>query len=506
MEITKADIDLYIRFQKYPEVFIEKNWGLTPQPVKPEFKELVDNLILEDRYTEIKEEYFGEFIKGKHITWQQWLIVKAVGRAVRHESKHRISIVSGHGVGKSSIMSMLLLWYLFCYKDSQIPCTAPTSEQMFDVLWKEAKVWLDRMPKQISDYYEWTSGYIRIKERPEMWFARAKTASKDRPEALAGVHGEYVFFLIDEASGVPDEIFKSAEGALTNDNAFVLMISNGTRSEGYFFDTHNSDKDSWINIEFNSEDSPIVSEKFVGRIIDKYGKDSDEYRIRVEGKFPKSEQMDGGGWIPLLTESQILCTSQDINFTGSVLLGIDPSGEGDDESLFIGRDRFVAKCVGKESISDEKSVALKGIGIMKELSICPDDTWIDNFGVGANVSKEIALAKLWDVNAVNWSEEADEDDIYINKRAECYFRAREWCIRGGLVCSEQLKRELTKIKYKNNLGGRKQIMEKKDLKKLLGKSPDYADAFALTFYRGEGESSRTETNINKTNNNPYDVV
>ena len=107
---------------------------------------------------------------------------------------------------------------------------------MYDVLWKELVKWLKLMPEQIQGLYEWSNTYIRVKERPETWFARAKTARKEAPEALAGVHGDYVMFVIDEASGVPEEIFNTAEGALTSSDILVIMISNPTRLIGYFYE------------------------------------------------------------------------------------------------------------------------------------------------------------------------------------------------------------------------------------------------------------------------------
>lgn len=91
-----------------------------------------------------------KFVKGLHLTRQQSQIVEAVRRAVNEEGKRFISIKSGHGIGKSSIVAMLILRYLFCFKDAQVPCTAPTQSQMYDVLWKEIAVWVNRMPEWVQ--------------------------------------------------------------------------------------------------------------------------------------------------------------------------------------------------------------------------------------------------------------------------------------------------------------------------------------------------------------------
>ncbi|MCK4500638.1 hypothetical protein KAU11_09070, partial [Candidatus Babeliales bacterium] len=97
-----------------------------------------------------------------------------------------------HNTGKSTTLSWLIIWYLFTFFDSQIACTAPTSSQLKDVLWKEISIWINKLPEGIKECYDHTSSHVRMKVKPDSWFARARTASKESPEALAGVHGEFV--------------------------------------------------------------------------------------------------------------------------------------------------------------------------------------------------------------------------------------------------------------------------------------------------------------------------
>jgi hypothetical protein len=498
----KLDVELYRQCQKSPIFFIDKIWKLIPQPIKPEYKDLVSTLISDKNFKEINKNHFEDFIKGKHITWQQWIILLMVENAIKGEGKKKISVVSGHGIGKDACLSWLIIWHLFCFKNSQIPTTAPTSELMHDVLWKEIKVWLDRMKPELSNLFDWTTGYIRVKESPETWFARARTARKEAPEAIAGVHGDYVMIAVDEASGVPEEIYKSAEGSLTGANVFVILIGNGTRNEGYFYDTHHAFAYMWQIASFDSNDSPIVEKDFISGIIDKYGVESDEYKIRVSGHFPSAEQVDEKGWIPLISEHQINQVSFDTEFTGRVKLGIDPSGEGDDMTIWKGRDNFIEKTIGKESTSTSKTIARKTVEIMEHFKLRNFDVVIDNFGEGANVSQEIMAIMPRDrtlpayyTRGVNWADDATDSETYLNKRAECYFRLRNWLLKGGSVTDDITKRELVGIKYRNNLQGKKQIMDKPNMKKILGKSPDRSDALALTFYDEEtiaNESSYIE--------------
>lgn len=189
-------------------------------------------------------------------------------------------------------MARLVIRFLYCHKDAQIPATAPTSDQIYDVLRKELNKRLRKLPDSVQSKFERTTTYVRVTDSPATRFARAKTARKETPEALAGIHGDYVMMVVDEASGVPDEVYNVAEGALTDKNIFVILISNPTRLAGYFYNTHNKDKKNRQTFKFSSIDSPVVDNDYVNRIAELHGEDSDEYRIRVLGEFPREDIVD----------------------------------------------------------------------------------------------------------------------------------------------------------------------------------------------------------------------
>ena len=236
--------------------FIKDMWGLEPQPVKPEYVVRWAEVCLsthkewEDRKGEVSAEWFGDFDKvtkrwrwhsfekGKHLTWQQNLILIGVEKAVAGKASRKLSTVSGHGIGKSATCSWIVLWFLYSFYESQVPCTAPTAHQMHDVLWKELSLWISRIKDdEVRNLYDWKSDYVRIKYAPAGWFARARTSSKENTEAIAGVHADHVAVVVDEASGVPEQVFTTAQGALTSGNVLFIMISNGTQTMGYFFDS-----------------------------------------------------------------------------------------------------------------------------------------------------------------------------------------------------------------------------------------------------------------------------
>ena len=461
-----------------PFYFIKLMWKLTPQG---------------------KDE---DFVKGEHITWQQVEILEAVEEAIHNRGKKRISVRSGHGIGKSTVLAWLVLWYLFTRPHCQIPCTAPSADQIYDVLWKEIAKWLKRMPEDIQPYFQWTTNYIRFSESPETWFARAKTARKESPEALAGIHADDVMFIVDEASGIAEEIFNVAEGALTDENILVILISNPTRLVGYFYDTHHGDSEAWKLLHFNSMDSPIVDNKYVNRIINKRGEGSDEHRVRVLGDFPNEDAVDDKGYVPLLRQEDIR-TTIDNNFENhkSIRLGVDPSGQGKDKTAFVIRDGFKAKVIALEKLSTPKSIAQKALSIAHMYDITPGNIFVDNFGVGANVAQELAMARCR-CRPVNVGEQGLDKDRFLNLRAEAFWGLREWLRKGGELIANDSWKELLTIRYRPNLTGKIQIMPKLEMKRDGYKSPDFADALSLCFCTPDNDYHDEEEDTDFDRYNP----
>ena len=290
-------------------------------------------------------------------------------------------------------------------------------------------------------------------------------------------------FIIDEASGVPEEIFNTAEGALTSSDILVLMISNPTRLIGYFYEAFHKDGKNWQQLSFSSNQSPVVDGEFISRIKEKHGENSDEFKIRVLGEFPSEEGIDDKGFVSLFTNEEIKFT-QDKAFI-QTRMGIDPSGEGQDETAWAVRDEFKGGIVGTERTSNPKSIAEKTLTLMEKYGSQAKNVTVDNFGVGANVSQEIALTPFaYKVSGVNVGDKS-RDELFLNLRAEAYYKIKEWFRKGGsLVDNEmgrKLKEELLTVKFKRNLKGSIQIMSKQEMRKNGLRSPNCADAFMLTF-------------------------
>lgn len=484
---VKKDKDIMNLWRASPVAFIKDMWGLSPQEVRSDFEEIVADLILQGRPQEFLPEYFEPFQSGKNFTWQQYQALIGIELAMAGKRPMRLSIGSGHGTGKSALLSWLIIWFLSCFRGAQVPCTAPSAAQMHDVLWKELQKWRERMPDPYREFFSWSSGYFRVVGAEETWFARARTARPDNPEALAGIHGDHVMMVIDEASGVAESVYQTAEGALTGKNTLVVMASNCTRINGYFYDSHNKTDEliNWQRFSFSSEESPIVEAGYCERMGQKYGKESDEYRIRVMGKFPAEGTMEDGGYIQLLPRHAVRFTF-DRHIKPPYFLGVDPAGEGSNKSVWVLRSHSKAVVVAEESTSNPREGAAKTIELMDKYSLEPMDVFLDTFGEGAYWAQELA-ARGRMIRGVNTgeaipTEEVDEREAFLNLRARIFWQMKTWLHQGGeLVAHKNLEEQLFYLKYKRQGRGKIQMQSKKEMVKDGFASPDHADALSLTF-------------------------
>ena len=154
-------------------------------------------------------------------------------QALRNIVKNnRLSIRSGHAVGKTTFLSWTILWWLTTHYPCKIAATANSASQLEQILWSEIQKWHKMMPKGFQDELEFRSDKISIKSAADS-FCVARTSRRENPEALQGFHSPNMLFIIDEASGVPDLIFEVAQGAMSTPGAKTIMVGNPNRASGY---------------------------------------------------------------------------------------------------------------------------------------------------------------------------------------------------------------------------------------------------------------------------------
>ncbi len=396
-----------------------------------------------------------------------------------------ISIRSGHGVGKTSCLSWLALWFIFVHYHAKVIVTAPTSAQLHDALLPETKAWLKQGPTAFQKLFNVKSDRIELAADPERNFISAKTSRAEQPDALQGVHAEHVMLICDEASGVPEQVYESAGGSMSAHHATMVLAGNPVRSSGYFYDTFNKLEDRWKTFHISCEDTARVSKEYIEECRIRYGEDSNTYRVRVLGEFPKG---DDDTVIPHELIAEAISRDIQPSSFGPTVWGVDVARFGADAS---------ALCKRKGNAVTEPIRLWRNLDTMQltgaikaEYDIAsekPVEIFVDAIGLGAGVADRLRELGL-PAYAINVSESPAMGNHYLNLRAELWYKAKGW-LEGRdvrLPSDSRLKSELTTVRYNFTSGGRVKIESKADLKRRGVASPDAADAFVLTFASDAG--------------------
>lgn len=392
----------------------------------------------------------------------------------------RVSIRSGHGVGKSAMAAWSVLWFMCTHFPCKVPITAPTAHQLEDVLWPEIGAWINAMPEALGGQFILKSERLVLKADPTNSFAAFRTGNRSNPDALQGFHSDNILFILDEASGIYDTVFEVAEGALSTPGAKVLMTGNPTRTSGYFFDSHHSMRPHWHAMCVPCTASSRVAPEYVERM-KRYGVDSSVYRVRVLGEFPKA---DDDAVISLeLVEASL--TREVAQVPGPVTWGVDVARFGDDRTALAKRKQNVLL----EAVQTRRNLDTMQVAgwVLREYEdtapeMQPSSIMVDVIGIGAGVVdrlKEMGLP----VVGINVAERPSSDERYMRYRDELWFHGRNWfeAMDCKMPNDPDLIAELTTVHYAITPSGKIQVESKESMKRDNRPSPDLADAFLLTF-------------------------
>jgi phage terminase large subunit len=418
----------------------------------------------------------------------------------RYTKPGRLAIRSGHGVGKTCFLSIILLFTLFASgRDVKIPVVANSLDQLRDGLWPEINKWINKLPDDIRPAIEWHAETVVLKANPTNCFAVRKTASTHRPEALQGIHADTVLAIFEEASGIPELTIETAQGSLSTPGAMAVAVGNPTRRSGFFYNifTKPELRAEWINqLRVNSEDVPRAR-GHIQSIINLYGKDSNKYRVRVLGEFPTK---DDDTVIPLEWVEAAKGRKIDVYKVWPVW-GLDVARFGDDRTVLMKREgnRTIGAPIVWRNL-DGGQVAGRVVAEYKRTmnDKKPKAICVDVINVGASVVDFLRRDPILEdddvrIMAVNVAESAGIDDTNHRLRDELWWEGRKWfelkdcCIdiehmtEDDLKLIEVLVGELTTPTYDISMAGKRVVMTKADMKKELGHSPDIADAFLNTF-------------------------
>jgi hypothetical protein len=406
--------------------------------------------------------------------WQS----EASGLVAKHD---RVAIRSGHGVGKTAWLARRIIWWGSTRHPWKIGVTAPSSGQMYDALWSELAKWHAKMPKGLKEMFEWKSERFEYVPNPAVSYAVAKTARRETPEALAGLHSENMMFMIDEAPGVDDVIFETARGAMSTLGSKTIMTGNPTRLTGYFYDAFHKNRGLWAGMKVSCYDSRRTNWAEIDQWKEEYGEDSNFFRVRALGEFPTAED---DVIIPLyMVESAI---GRDVAQVDSdEVWGLDVSRGGQDLcALAKRRGNVMPEATWR---SDDAMVSVgKVVNWYREAVTKPSMICVDSIGLGAPVADRLAEQGL-PIMCINVSESHSSNDRYLRLRDEMWERARAWFYRRDckIAKDDSFVGEISLVKWKPTSNGKMKVVTKAEMKADMHKSPDRSEAFCFTFMAGE---------------------
>jgi hypothetical protein len=416
----------------------------------------------------------------------------------------REAVASGRGIGKSALVSWLVIWMLSTRIGSTTIVSANSESQLRKVTWAEITKWLAMGLN--SHWFEvsatslqpakWLTELVErdLRKGTRYWGVEGRLWSAENPDAFAGVHNmDGVLVIFDEASGIDDAIWAVTAGFFTENtpNRFWFAFSNPRRNTGYFYETFHSKRDFWNTKVVDARTVEGTDKAVYQQIIDEYGPDSAQAHVEVYGQFPSAgdDQFIGANTVD---EAMKRVKYQDMS--APIVIGVDPARFGADATVIAVRQgRDIVKIIRHRG-DDTMTVVGYVIDAIEEYK--PTLVVIDEGGLGAGIVDRLKEQR-YKIKGVNFGNKSKNPIMYGNMRAQMWGDMREWLKTASIPNDRFLKTDLISPMMKPDSRGTIFLESKKDMKSRGLASPDAADAIAVTFafpvaHRGE-YNARTTT-------------
>lgn len=401
--------------------------------------------------------------------------------------KPRIAMKACAGPGKTAILAWLCWNFLLTRPSPEILATAISGENLRDNLWKEMEKW--RLKSSLlMDQFEWQAERIFLKAKPATWYMAARRWSKSAtPEqqgnTLRGLHSDYVMIVVDESGGIPQSVMATSENIGSSAKEWhIIQAGNPTHLEGPLYTACTRGRDLWHVVEITGDPddpkrSPRVSLEWARNQIKMYGADNPWVLVNVFGKFPPSSlnSLIGPDEVSAALGKHVRIEQYS---HAARILGVDVARFGDDESVIFPRQGMASftPIVMRNADSTQGGGAVARKWLDWQAEACFIDGSGGYGGGWRDVLKELGRHPV----EIQFAGKP-ADAKYYNKRAEMWFAMCEWVKGGGALPNiQEMVAELSIPTY--SFKGDKLLLEEKDqIKARLGRSPNYADALALTF-------------------------
>ena len=425
--------------------------------------------------------------------WQREVLTELTEHIKQNNGKvdfdtFRMATSSGRGIGKSALVSWLVIWMLTTRIGSTTIVSANSEAQLRSVTWAEITKWLSMSMN--THWFEvsatrvmpakWLTELVErdLKLGTRYWGVEGRLWSAENPDSYAGVHNfSGVMLVFDEASGIEDSIWSVASGFFTENtpNRFWLAFSNPRRNSGYFYESFHSKREFWKNKIVDARTVEGTDKAVYQQIIDEYGADSAQAHVEVFGEFPSAsdDQFIGAD---IVDEAMNRDKYKDLS--APIILGVDPARFGADSTVIAVRQGRDIIAIKRFKGDDTMETVGRIIECMEEYK--PVLVNIDEGGLGAGVVDRLKEQR-YKVKGVNFANKSKNMMMYGNKRAEMWGDMREWLRSASIPKDRTLKTDLISPLMKPDSKGAIFLESKKDMKARGLASPDAADAIALTF-------------------------
>lgn len=408
---------------------------------------------------------------------QQTEVLREIG------TSKKISIKSGRGAGKTWTAGIAIWWFLCTRFNAQIFVTAASGGTIAGAIWPTVALLHQDMHELFRDDFIVQATQVKHAVYPNTWFCIQRTAKKENPEAMAGSHSQNMMYLIDEASGVDDAIFKAIFGSLTEKENYLIMLSNPRRLSGFFFDSFRPvNKSIYKQFTMSAINSKFVTKESIEGWKKMFGEKSNTYRVEVLGEFPTREDDAIIAW-DIIHEA----TERTVTGEGEIYWGFDVAAGGGDKSILIKRQgNKVFDDIKKWNEKDSMMLVGRLVREYQQSSkeYRPTKIFIDSVAIGKGAYDRLKELKLPVYPAIA-HEIASEKKFNLNQKAEWWSNARDWFRdeKVQIPNDPELIEQLSTVRSKLHSSGRFQVEPKLEYKKRntgIG-SPDKADAFVMTF-------------------------
>lgn len=406
-------------------------------------------------------------------------------RAFPHNE--RLAMKACKGPGKTAVLAWLILNFLLTRPEAKVGATSITGDNIDNNLWPELSKWMAKSPL-LQATFIWTKTRVEHRTYGARWFAAKRTwpksgSAEEQANALAGFHGDFVLFVLDESGGIPQSVMVAVEAVLSSGiETKVVQAGNPTHLTGPLYRACTVEKHLWhVTTITGDPDDPKRSSRikldWARNQIASYGRDNPWVMVNVLGMFPPSSINSLLG-VEEVEAAMRRTLPKHLYDWAQKRLGVDVARFGDDRTVIFPRQGMAA--FRPITMRNARTTDIAAKVMWCEARWGAELTLVDDTGHWGHGVIDNLITAGRPVIGVNYAGKA-LDPRYKNRRAEMWLKGAK-AIRNGAALPNipEMVAELTEPTYTFTNGVF--VLEEKDqIKERLGRSPDLADAYMTTY-------------------------